>query len=281
MKTFLLALLLSGMAMTSFAQTDTTAKTDNAEEKADTIRIGGMVIVKKPGKDGGESHDIFISHRKRNRLSNVSTNWWILDLGFANYTDNTNYADAQQSGFVTSDIKSKDNLKLQTGKSVNVNIWVFMQKLNLAKHVVNLKYGLGIELNNYRYDDKRVRFTENPTTIGLDPALESADKNKLAADYVTVPLMLNFNFTPGRYSGFGFSVGMSAGYLYASRQKTKIDGDKDKLKDDFNLNDWKLSYIAEVNLGPVKLYGSMATKTMWGKGLDQTPYNFGIRLSHF
>jgi hypothetical protein len=26
-----------------------------------------------------------------------------------------------------------------------------MQKLNVAKHILNLKYGLGLELNNYRY----------------------------------------------------------------------------------------------------------------------------------
>jgi len=147
--------------------------------------------------------------------------------------------------------------------------------------VVNLKYGLGVELNNYHYDDVKVRFTKNPTTVGIDPALENAEKNKLAADYATIPLMLNFNFTPGRSRSFGLSAGVSAGYLYSARQKTKMDGDKDKLKDDFNLESWKLSYIAEVNLGPVKLYGSMAMNNMWNKGLDQVPYNVGIRLSHF
>ena len=47
------------------------------------------------------------------------------------------------SGFVTNDFANKDNLKLRTIKSVNVNIWFFMQRLNLIKHVVNLKYGLG------------------------------------------------------------------------------------------------------------------------------------------
>jgi hypothetical protein len=275
MKSLVLVALLTGMTLTSFAQTDTTAT------KSDTIRIGGMIIIKKPGKNGGESKEVIISSNRRTRLTNVSTNWWIVDLGFANYKDETNYAAAQQSGFVTSGISGKDNLKLRTGKSVNVNIWVFMQKLNLAKHVVNLKYGLGVELNNYRFDDERVRFTKNPTMVGIDPALADADKNKLAADYVTVPVMLNFNFTPGRYRGFGLSAGISAGYLYSARQKTKIDGDKDKLKDDFNLEKWKLSYIAELSLGPVRLYGSMAMKNMWEKGLDQTPYNIGIRFSHF
>lgn len=103
----------------------------------------------------------------------------------------------------------------------------------------------------------------------------------MAADYVTVPLLLNFNFTPGRDKGFGISGGVSGGYLYSSRQKIKRGDDKDKTHDDFNLRKWKLSYIGELNLGPVKLYGSYATKSMWEKGLDQSPYSVGLRLSNW
>ncbi|MBK8953210.1 MAG: hypothetical protein IPM85_14035 [Chitinophagaceae bacterium] len=51
------------------------------------------------------------------------------------------------------------------------------------------------------------------------------------------------------------------------------------VKSDFDLNRFKISYIGELSLGPVKLYGSLATKNMWEKGLDITPYNFGFRLS--
>jgi hypothetical protein len=276
MKKQLLALLAAGLSLCAFAQTDTTA---TRPEKADTIRVGGMIIIKKPGRDG-ERRDVIISNRRRTR-SNVTTNWWIFDLGFANVQDETNYAAARQSGFVSQDITDKDNLGLRNGKSVNVNIWVFQQRLNLVHNVVNLKYGLGVELNNYRFSDERVRFTRNPTTISLDQNLANASKNKLAADYATVPMMLNFNFTPSRRNGFGFSAGMSVGYLYSARQKIKESGDKTKLRDDFNLEKWKLSYIGELMLGPVRLYGSVATRNMWERGLDQTPYNVGIRFSHF
>jgi hypothetical protein len=94
-------------------------------------------------------------------------------------------------------------------------------------------------------------------------------------------MMLNFNFTPHRKKGFGFSIGASAGYLYASRQKTITNTDgKQKTRDDFDLRPWKLSYIAELNMGWVKLYGSLASQSMFEKGLDQTPYNFGFRLGY-
>ena len=68
---------------------------------------------------------------------------------------------------------------------------------------------------------------------------------------------------------------------YSARQKIKNNSNKDKLHDDFDLEKWKLSYIGELNMGPVRLYGSYAMKSMWDKGLDQTPYNVGIRLSNW
>jgi len=277
MKKILLATMAFSLAMSGLTQTDTTKN-----EKADTIKIGGMVIIKRGDKsDTTRNRNITISNRNRDRKknANVSTNWWIVDLGFANYSDNTNYSSVETQAFAPGSNEEWFNLK--TGKSINVNIWLFMQRLNLIKHAVNFKYGLGVELNNYRFDDERISLQKNPTLIVLDPALKDVKKNKLAADYVTVPLLLNFNFTPGRDKGFGLSAGVSGGYLYSSRQKIKRGDDKDKTHDDFNLRKWKLSYIGELNLGPVKLYGSYATKSMWEKGLDQTPYAVGLRVSHW
>lgn len=275
MKKVLLAIFAISIGMYSYAQ-------DSTKQQVDTIKIGGMVIIKKGGQnDTTKNRSItFSNHRERKKNSNLSTNWWIVDVGFANFNDKSNYAAAQASGFIGAGV-GEDQFDLRTVKSVNVNIWAFMQKLNIIKHVLNLKYGLGVELNNYRFDDHSVFLRENPTQIVLDPTYKDADKNKLAMDYVTVPVLLNINFTPGRKRGFGLSGGISAGYLYSARQKFKVNGDKNKNHDDFDLRKWKLAYIGEMNLGPVKLYGSYAFKSMWEKGLDQTPYNFGVRLSRF
>lgn len=261
--------------MSGFAQTDSTKS-----EKADTVRIGGIIIVRKGDKnDTTQKRSVDVFQNKRKKPSNLSTNWWVLDLGFANFHDRTNYASPAAQQFAPG--SNEDWFKLRTGKSVNVNIWVFMQRLNLIKNVVNLKYGMGVELNNYRFDQETIVFQENPTLVRMNQELKGIKKNKLAADYLTVPMMLNFNFTPKRSKGFGFSGGVSAGYLYSSRQKFKDNDDKDKTHDDFNLNKWKLSYIGELSLGPVRLYGSYAFKSMWEKGLDQTPYNVGVRFSHW
>jgi Outer membrane protein beta-barrel domain len=264
--------------ITGFAQTDTTGT--NKAPEGDTIRIGGMIIIRKPGSKEREIvHDkeYKMRNRRGDKPSNISTNWWIVDLGFANYNDKSNYTTAASDGFTGPGV-GKDQMKLKAGKSRNVNLWFFMQKFNIASHVVNFKYGLGLELNNYHFDDNIV-FAKNPTYITL--GTEDIKKIKLAADYLTVPFMLNFDFTPKRRKGFGISGGISAGYLYSARYKTKDGGDVKKVKDDFNLERFKLSYIGELSLGPVRLYGSYAMKNMWDKSLDMTPYNFGFRLSNW
>lgn len=262
-----------------------------AQEKKDTIRIGGMVIVKEGKKNGKDK--VYRDHSPRKKR-NISTNWWIVDLGFSNYEDKTNYGTAgsylvNRPGYPALD---KSDLKLRTGKSINVNIWIFMQRLNLVKHHVNLKYGLGLELNNYRYrssisyrENGLVPYTANTQTnapfIFRDSI--SFSKNKLAADYLTVPLMLNFSSHPqSDKKGVSLSVGVSAGYLYSQRNKQVSDErGKKRNKGDYDLEKFKFSYVAELGLGPIRLYGSYSPNSMYEKSLDIRPYTVGLRFSNW
>jgi hypothetical protein len=221
----------------------------------------------------------------------VSTNWLIFDFGFTNYTDKTDYSSTgtylyNRPGALP---LGKSDFNLNDGKSSNVNIWFFMQRLNLIKHVVNLKYGLGLDLNNYRYKSSaNISYHEsNPyITNQITSAVVIRDtinfnKNKLAADYISVPLMLNFVTNPGyNNKGLSISVGVSAGYLYNSRNK-QISPERGKRKNrgDYDLDQLKLSYVAELGLGPIKLYGSITPNSIYTYGLDMRAYTFGIRFS--
>jgi len=128
--------------------------TEVATQKKDTIRIGNIIIVKKGKKETGSDSSVSVSFgRKQKYNSKVSTNWFVLDLGFANYNDQTDYSGAgsylvNRPGYPAF---AKSDFKLKAGKSVNVNIWFVMQRLSLVNNYLNLKYGLGLELNNYRY----------------------------------------------------------------------------------------------------------------------------------
>jgi hypothetical protein len=282
-KIFTLGMVIC-LSIAGFAQTDSTK-----QDHSDTIKIGGMVIIRdKDGKNRRveRNNEPKITNRRRDKPSNLSTNWWIFDIGFSNLNDNTIYSSGAAQAYAAGSNESWFELK--DGKSRNVNVWFFMQKLNVVKHVVNLKYGLGLELNNYHYK-RPIRYiadppaTPDPNRVYFDATVgRSYKKDKLAADYITVPMMVNFNFTPNRRKGFGLSAGLSVGYLYSARNKTVTsDEGKEKAKDNFELQRWKVSYVGELSLGPVRFYGSYALKSMYERGLDMTPYNFGLRFSNW
>jgi hypothetical protein len=270
--------------MTGFAQ-------DDPKQKPDTIKVGGMTIIREKGKnDRADIEDKndddkreYHLPRRSSKRGAITTNWIIPDLGFSNYNDQTNYSSIAiqdpQNGIAPG--SNEDWFKLRPVSSVNFNIWLFMQRISLAKRVVNFKYGLGIEYNSYRLEDKTVIVDKTPFAVYRDPALSSLKKNKLGASYITMPFMLNFNFTPKRKQPYGFSTGVSVGYLYRAYQKTKEGNDKNKTKG-LDFDTWKIAYVGEVSLGIIHLYGSYAMESLFTKDqLNMTPYTVGFRFSNW
>jgi hypothetical protein len=269
-------------------------------KKVDTIRVGNILIIKKKdpnekeGKDGW-SREIKIGRKRDGKPSNVSTNWWIIDFGLSNYNDNTVYSNVPATYFANRPGQpaiGANDFKLRQGKSINVNIWFFMQKLNLVKHKLNLKYGLGLELNNYRYKTA-ISYKESgnnpypPFNINSGPFIMrdsiSFSKNKLALDYLTVPFMLNFTSNPVyRGKGLSISAGVSIGYLYGQRNKqVSSERGKKKNRGDYDFERFKPSYIGEIGLGHVRLYASYSPQSIYKTGPDMRPYNFGVRFSNW
>lgn len=260
------------------------------ESKPDTIKVGNFIIVKDKkaqGDDNIESKskndEFFTIKKNKKKPSNVSTNWWILDIGLANFRDQSDYTAARNSGYLRT-IRPGDapltqnDLKIRTGKTTNVNLWFFMQKLNVSKHVLNLKYGLGLEMYNIRYENN-ISFSKNPTYIYRDTV--AFNKNKFYAGYITAPIMINIKPFPTKKS-LSISAGVSAGYLVGSRSKQKSDArGKVKSKGDFDLEPWRLAYVGELGLGPVRLFGSYSVNKFHKNGLEQYPYSVGIRFSNW
>lgn len=288
MKKNILFIIIVCSSTLAFAQNDSV----RIQKNNDTIRVGGMIILKRKNPED-KRVSIIGNRRKSKSNSNISTSSFIIDIGFANWTDKTNYAKATNDAYlIGSPAVTENDLKLRTGKSININLWFFMQRMNLIHHYVNLKYGLGLELNNYRFKSN-VSLNEG----GMNPYDHSQNishsfifrdsidfsKNKLAADYVTVPLMLNFR-TNKDYAdkGLSMSAGVSVGYLYSSRNKqVSSERGKQKNRGDYDLEKWKFSYIGELGLGPVRLYGSYSPNSIFQNDLNFTPYTVGIRLSNW
>ena len=285
----LLTLLFTSLFVT--AQSDT----NRVFTQTDTVRIGKIEIIKYEDKtEGGHSKIIFRSKSSRKTFSKVSTNWFVFDFGFSNYIDKTDYGNTGDYLYNRSGAAplGKSDFNLNTGKSLNVNVWFFMQRINLIKKNVNLKYGLGIEYDNYRYKtssnlsylekNSYLNSLQAPSPVVIRDSI-SFSKNKLALNYITVPLMLNFiTNSANSKKGLSLSMGLSAGYLYGVRNKQKSEErGKEKNRGDYDLERFKLSYIAEMGLGPVRLYGSYSPNSIFSKGLVMKPYTIGIRLSNW
>jgi hypothetical protein len=285
MKKVLFVLLMAAGTLTGYAQEDTTIKKNEIPEESDTIRVGGIIIIKKKGDDGGSDYKVTPEnkyHHKSYKRDNITTNWLIIDIGYSGYNDQTNYASAEAQDFLkfqNGKPASKGDYSIKGARVSNFNLWFFMQRVNIYKHVVNLKYGFGIETNNYYYKTP-ITYIDGGSPYTIRDSI-SFSKNKIAADFFTAPVMININTNPGaRWGGFQISFGVSAGYLYSARQKQiSNERGKQKQKTDFNLENWKVAYVAELGLGPVRFYGSYSMTPLHEYGLDQFPYNVGIRFS--
>jgi hypothetical protein len=321
----ILPFLFIGSSLISNAQTDTIAllatKKDTIVIKAknDTVQIGSMLIVTKKeaelpnfktiikigdasygrpkdGEYGWVNGDFKKTRieiaRGAKTLKNTETNWWTMDIGFANFIDksptlywlaaNPNSASIYPVTY-PGPVMSPENFSLNNKKSTNVNLWVVTQKINLYRHKINFKYGLGLEMFNFRFD-KSISFREDiATNVKYD--VVSFTKNKLLVKYLTVPLQINFSPNPHNKKAFYASIGMSAGYLWNAKNK-QISGErgKEKFRGNFNLNDWRFATIGELGVGPVRLYSSFANSNLFNKNqsfLDMQPFAIGLRFSKF
>lgn len=275
-------MLMGACFQAGYAQEDST----KTKEGADTIRVGSIIIIKRDGEN--RSYDARRQREDRSRTSyrkgNITTNWLIFDVGYSGIDDKTNYAGAEAQAF----LQNPGGTPLGAGdfsirglRISNFNLWLFMQKLNVYKHVVNLKYAFGIENTNFYYKEPITYVDGGTVFVKRDDV--SFSKNKLAADYFTAPLMLNFSTSPtSRNGGIQVSVGVSAGLLYSARQKQKSDErGRQKVRTDFNLERWKLAYVGELGLGPVRFYGSYAITPLHKYGVEHHPWTAGVRFSTF
>ena len=157
-----------------------------------------------------------------------------------------------------------------------------MQKLNLANHKLNLKYGMGYEMYNFRYE-RSLSYRANPQNMVFNDSI-SFRKNKLFAGYLTVPVMLNYTANPKSYKSFSFSGGLSVSYLLNSYNK-QISNERGKTKERGNLDlePFKAAFVTEIGLGVARIYGSYSLNNLFKSStrLEQYPFTLGVRFSNW
>ena len=255
----------------------------DVKEDEDTVKIKignkGISITETENGTNVEIIDLedFEKHGWR-RNDKFKGHWAGFELGLNNY--------------LTSDFKfaGTDNenlfLDLNTGKSWNVNLNMLQYSLPMCRSI-GWTTGLGFEWNNYSFDGNNAIGKDSVGNIGPiyppDGAIYS--KSKLNTTYLTLPLLLEFQCGK-RKKGF-ISFGVIGGLKLHSNVKTKYDlsgsKEKNKIKDDYNLNPLRYAVTVRAGYKFIKLYANYGMMPLFqeNRGPEVYPFNVGLILFSF
>lgn len=249
---------------------------DNVEVKVEKEKNGQIIFDEKIEGDDAEDLDLDFSDLKNDKeLKDAKTRFLLLELGINGYFNN--------QGGLNAPIGYSD-LELQYSKSINVNLHLFRQRINLIQHHVNFTYGMGFEFSDYRFANN-VTWTAQAPELTIEPLDEPLKKSKLATTFLNLPLMLNFETNPEEMKrSFHLSAGGYAGILLGARTKYKTTNNKKvKERDDFNLNHFRYGLTGSIGYGWFNLYANYALSEMFvnNEGPVLNPWNVGIVLIGF
>jgi hypothetical protein len=194
---------------------------------------------------------------------------------------------------VISDENSLDNSDFKIGGSRFFEIgWAWKTRVFDNSNWLRVKYGVSFQFNSLKPTDNRY-FVENGDLTQLEEFEYDLDKSKFRSDNLVFPV--HFEFGPSkktegadyiRYSTnsqFKIGVGGYAGFNIGERQKLKykVDGDKkkDKLKGDYNTNDFVYGLSSYVSLGGTALYVKYDLNPLFkDPNLEMRNISFGLRF---
>ncbi len=241
-------------------------------------------------KDGSEETKIIWgseSTKKKEQGPNFyQRNGFDLDLGLNNWTGDLG-SQIIPAVYPAPLLSSDKTLNTLGSRYVSMN---WMRYANLSKgkkKAFRIGYGIGIEWYNMMFDHSRV--LQNTTNgISFLPVVNDGGKekvfttNKLAASYVTVPIMPHFSFdvkSPIQMIALGAYVS----YRIDSWVKTKEQGtgDKNHTSGSYQLNDFRVGTRFEVALRSFPdFFLNMDLSPMFqkDKGSNLQLISFGVKL---
>ncbi|MGZ5303388.1 MAG: hypothetical protein ACXWDO_04700, partial [Bacteroidia bacterium] len=149
---------------------------DTSKNKTVTIDDDGIHI--RTGKNKRPKNVV-------KKPKNSATDWFLFDLGINTFKSKKSF-----------DLPaSAEPLDLNLAKSINATFHLFRTGVNIYRHNIYTTFGLAYDMHDYRLtknttllaDTNRFAYVESPHKL---------DKNKLSAQYLTLPVMLQFETKP-------------------------------------------------------------------------------------
>ncbi|MBL7692695.1 MAG: outer membrane beta-barrel protein [Flavipsychrobacter sp.] len=263
---------------TLFAQNSTDSTTK--KKKSMSLSISNKGISFEETNDTTKSHKT--EKTDKEKTGKLRLTFAMMDLGFNMLNDATTYTDPTLAGYlrVPAADRNADLFDLKNGKSINFNIYPLMVKLPVIKTKNQRLYiatGLGLQVYNFRFDNS-VSYVKSPAGLIMDTI--SFRKNKLAVNYLSVPLMVTSKTRLHKDTWLVYGAGVQAGYRLSSWNKqTSDERGKIKTHGNFDLKDFNTCVTAEFGIeGVLRFYGSYQLTSLYENNIDQRPISVGIRI---
>jgi hypothetical protein len=209
--------------------------------------------------------------------SNTFHHWAGIELGINGLMHN---------GFDLSPPAGWPELELNYGRSFNWRVNIFEKDFNLYQEKINLITGLGFEWSNYGLIGS-YSFTPDVNKLTLVPTTINYRKNRLQSIWIDVPALLEFNTSNNTSKSLHLAFGVVGGYrLGGNLKQVYYVNDKkyrNKVRDDFNLNDYKVSATARLGYGNYTFFGEYNLTGMFknGQGPFINPITIGVSILPF
>lgn len=219
-----------------------------------------------------------VAFKKGEKKAKFNGHWAGFDIGINGYLT---------SGGKLSVPNEYSFLDLRYEKAINVQVNVFEQNFALAGNKFGLVTGLGLEWNNYRFDnDVKLDISKDKIAhIPLDGI--KSTKSKLTVLHLNVPLFFEYQTnSKNNINSFHISAGVVGGVKIGSHSKNVYENGgrrKEKQRDDFYLNPLSLDVMLRVGWGKLNLYGNYSLLPLFreNRGPELYPFSIGITILSF
>ena len=158
----------------------------------------------------------------------------------------------------------------------------------LGSPYVRIASGFGFNFDKYALLTTRQPFA-NGDTLRFSPINNniSVDKNKIATNFVHVPLMLHFKTNPRSKKGLNIAAGVEAAYCLWSKSRYEYTQNGNEVenhtRNNLNINPFRLSAVARVGIARVDFFAKYALTPLFEASFNPnvTALTVGLSLGGF
>ena len=284
MKKAILICTLCSFAALGYSQKDTVVitKTDtsfysdlsNKLEVLDSVKTDNSIITSDMDdndKDQTKKHGKWHSKWSENQDKKFDPHWAGVEIGINSYlSPSKSFSLPSSERFMT----------INTNQSLNFNLNVFNLAYPVISDRLGIVTGMGLEWNNYYFTNKNSiqvdslgntveKTYANPNNVG---------ETSLTTMYISVPLLLEFNFPGCTDKRFHISAGIIGSMLVSSHTMVDYNGSTQRNWSNFNLNLLRYAFTVRAGYRDISIFCRYSPEPLFetNRGPELYPVSVGI-----